>query len=677
MVDVSSLVSNVLKGAAKYTLNKIKEKNEESSPSSEIEKQQEEEKKRQEEEEKAEKEKAEQDRIRKENFEKEKWMTELQAAQRRQEETNKKIENDEAYREKIKKELNNSVEDADVWHTWELWWSQTWKSIQRSWEAFDKRRKQREAEKWTAPKGFFGTMKENLKEWIIWWADLWATIVKTAGKAIWWTLDYALEWIYAQGRTIKSWWDLNYVTDKYQEWINDILKEYANRNNTAQTVATERMLERAKQRDTAEQRYKDALNNYNNLEKEFESIQNEVNELDKQRANWAVTWPEWDTNYNARTKELKDKKKSVDEALLLLNNIAEEYRVEANKHAEEEQKALPFTRGFYETQEEAKYYQEHFADKVYKNENWEYYWIYVPAITGDPEVDAANSYQFQKEQDIRSTLMNIETPMFGEMVWVRNQTEWVDTIFDFKWYATAWLLHDSRNYDFDFDMRADFLKNSDFLDRAATEFVNIRKLLEDNYDKLLSPRQWADWQMYSELDLDKVYSLLQKNRAWLNKLWDEIVQKKANTQYVDYQLERWYKYNSNDDFFKRAYENAAKKKDLIFSYAESVSRWKTTTKGPQLFSYSRAWDWIAQATDNYWFKEAAWRMFASNPGQTAYVLWSTYFALFGKLGVGVKGAKYLNLANNAWKIKVWEKVSSIWYTWVTRWSSRMQNIKSA
>lgn len=677
MVDVWSIVSNVLKGAAKYTLNKIKEKNEESSPSSEIEKQQEEEQRRQEEKEKAEKEKAEQDRIRSENFEKEKWMTELQAAQRRQEETNKKIENDEAYREKIKKELNNSTEEADVWHTWELWWSQTWKSIQRSWEAFDKRRKQREAEKSTAPKGFFGTMKENLKEWIIWWADLWATIVKTAGKAIWWTLDYALEWLYAQGRTIKSWWDLNYVTDKYQEWINDILKEYANKNNTAQTVAAERMLEKAKQKDTAEQKYKDALNNYNNLEKELESIQNEVNELEKQKANWAVTWPEWDTNYNARIKELKDKKKSVAEAWLLLTNIAEEYRVEVNKHAEEEQKVLPITRGFYETQEGAKFYHEHFADKVYKNENWEYYWIYVPAITGDPEVDAANAYQFQKEQDIRSTLMNIETPMFGEMVWVRNQTEWVDTIFDFKWYATAWLLHDSRNYDFDFDMRADFLKNSDFLDRAATEFVNLRKLLEDNYDKLLSPRQWADWQMYNELDLDKVYSFLQKNRAWLNKLWDEIVQKRANTQYVDYQLERWYKYNSDDDLLNRAYENAAKKKDLIFSFAESVSRWKTTTKGPQLFSYSRAWDWIAQATDNYWFKEAAWRMFASNPGQTAYVLWSTYFALFGKLWVGVKGAKYLNLANNAWKMKIWEEVSAVWYTWITRWSSRMKNIKSA
>ena len=261
--------------------------------------------------------------------------------------------------------------------------------------------------------------------------------------------------------TIKSWWDLNYVTDKYQEWINDILKEYANKNNTAQTVAAERMLEKAKQKDTAEQKYKDALNNYNNLEKELESIQNEVNELEKQKANWAVTWPEWDTNYNARIKELKDKKKSIAEAWLLLNEIAEEYRVEANKHAEEEQEVLPITRGFYETQEGAKFYHEHFADKVYKNEDWKYYWIYVPAITGDPEVDAANAYQFQKEQDIRSTLMNIETPMFEEMTWVRNQTEWVDDIFWWKTLATLWIWNTSRNYDFDFDMRADFLKNSD------------------------------------------------------------------------------------------------------------------------------------------------------------------------------------------------------------------------
>ena len=179
MVDVSSLVSNVLKGAAKYTLNKIKEKNEDSSPSSEIEKQQEEERKRQEEEKKMqeeEKKKAEAEKKRleaeeKKRKEEEKKLSEAQVAQKRQQETEEKIKNDAAYREKIKKELNNSTEEADVWNTSELWWSQTWKSIQRSWEAFNKRRQQREAEKWTAPKGFFGTMKENLKEWIIWWWD--------------------------------------------------------------------------------------------------------------------------------------------------------------------------------------------------------------------------------------------------------------------------------------------------------------------------------------------------------------------------------------------------------------------------------------------------------------------------------------------------------------------------
>ena len=688
MVDVWSIVSNVLKGAAKYTLNKIKEKNEESSPSSEIEKQQEEERKRQEEEKKMqeeEKKKAEAEKKRleaeeKKRKEEEKKLSEAQVAQKRQQEAEEKIKNDAVYREKIKKELNNSTEEADVWNTSELWWSQTWKSIQRSWEAFNKRRQQREAEKWTAPKGFFGTMKENLKEWIIWWADLWATIIKTAGKAIWWALDVAWEGTRTASDMIQHWsWDK--WMSNYQKRVNDILVAHENEKNTVQNVATERMLDSSKNVDIAEQKYKDALDNYNNLEKELESIQNEVNELDKQRTNWAVTWPEWNTNYNARTKELKDKKKSVAEALLLLNNITEEYRTEINKHAEEEQKALPFTRGFYETQEEAKYYQEHFADKVYKNKDWKYYWIYVPAVTGDPEVDAANNYQFQKEQDIRSTIMNLENSLFQEMEWVRNQTEWVDDVFWWKTLATLWIWNTSRNYDFDFNMRADFLKNSDFLDRAASEFVNVRKLLEDNYDKLLSPRQWADWQMHNEFDLDKVYSLLQNNRAWLNRLWDEIVQKKANTQYVDYQTERWYKNNWDDSAIMWLQENAAKKKDLIFSYAESVSRWKTTTKGPQLFSYSRAWDWIAQATDNYWFKEAAWRMFASNPGQTAYVLWSTYFALFGKLGVGVKWVGFVKWKKLAdWTRALWsfENITKpIGYTWVTRWSSKMQRIKSA
>jgi hypothetical protein len=336
----------------------------------------------------------------------------------------------------------------------------------------------------------------------------------------------------------------------------------------------------------------------------------------------------------------------------LFEQVRDEYIQKSNEHKIQEQEALPFTRWLYETKEEAKYYQEHFANKVYKNEDWSYYWLINPSLTWDEEVDNENMQKFEKEQNIRSILMNLETSMFQEMEWVRNQTEWVDNWFWWKQLVNPFS-NAERDYDFDFDMRADFLKNSDFLDRAAWEFSSLRNLLEENYDKLLSPRQWADWQVYNELDLDKVYSFLQNNRAWLNKLWDEIVQKKSNTQYVDYQLERWYKYNSDDDLLNRAYENAAKKKDLIFSFAESVSRWKTTTKGPQLFSYSRAWDWIAQATDNYWFKEAAWRMFASNPGQTAYVLWSTYFALFGKLGVWVKGNKYLNLANTAWKIKVW------------------------
>ena len=685
MVDVWSIVSNVLKGAAKYTLNKIKEKNDESSPSSEIEKQQEEEQKRQEEEKKMqeeEKKKAEAEKKKleaeeKKRKEEEKKLSELQVAQKRQQEAEEKIRKGWKDRQKVLNEMN-TTENADIWNTWELWWSQTWKSIWRAWKGYleraEKMQKENDSAKW-----FLDNLFVRWKNAIVWWADLWLTLLKTAGKAVWWTLDVSWEGVRTAADMVQH-WSWNKWISNYQKRVNDILVEHENNKNTVQNVATERMLESSKSAWEAEKKFVDLLNHAKDLTEERNALEKEIEELDKQRTNWAVTWPEWDTNYNAKVKQLKDKKIEIAKAALLFEQVRDEYIQKSNEHKIQEQEALPFTRWLYETQEEAKYYQEHFANKVYKNEDWSYYWLINPSLTWDEEVDNENMQKFEKEQNIRSILMNLETSMFQEMEWVRNQTEWVDNWFWWKQLVNPFS-NAERDYDFDFDMRADFLKNSDFLDRAAWEFSSLRNLLEENYDKLLSPRQWADWQMYNELDLDKVYSFLQNNRAWLNKLWDEIVQKKSNTQYVDYQLERWYKNNWDDSAIMWLQENAAKKKDLIFSFAESVSRWKTTTRWPQAFSYSRAWDWIAQATDNYWFKEAAWRMFASNPGQTAYVLWSTYFALFGKLGVGVKWVGFVKWKKLAdWTRALWsfENITKpIGYTWITRWSSKMQRIKSA
>ena len=175
MVDVWSVLTNVIKGLSKawWNMNRAKEKIN-SSPSSDEEKKEKErlaaaeaaKKKAEEERKKAEEEvkkKAEAEQKKREaeqkeaeevkRKEEEKWLTPLQVAQKRQEETNKKIENDESYRKKLTDELNSSTEKASVWRTWELWWKQTWKSIQWTFEDYQKRF-QKNALNFFAAKGF-------------------------------------------------------------------------------------------------------------------------------------------------------------------------------------------------------------------------------------------------------------------------------------------------------------------------------------------------------------------------------------------------------------------------------------------------------------------------------------------------------------------------------------------
>ena len=690
MVDVWSIFTNVIKGLSKagWNMNRAKEKIN-SSPSSDEEKKEKErlaaaeaaKKKAEEAAKKAEEErkKAEAEQKKKEEAakkaaeeakrkEEEKNLTDFQVTQKRQEETKKKIETSPSYRKEVTKEMNTS-ENANIWNTWELGWTQTGKSISRAWEWFNERTKKR-AEDQKKAKWFWENALTFWKNYLENWVDLWYTTLKTAGKAVWWVLDVTKEWFTTAADMVQhlSW---NKWIENRQNRINKILEEHANQKNTVQNTTTERIIEEWKNVNELWEKMSNAWQEAINLTKERQTIEKEIEELDKQKESWAVTGPEWEANYNARKKELSNKKTSVAKAVLLFEKIRDEYIEKSNEHKIKEQEALPFTMWFYETEDEAKYYREHFADKLYKNEDWTYYWLINPTLTWDEEQDAKNAYEFNKQADIRNVLMWLERWLFQEMEWVRNQTEWVSNILWIPGLSSSKI---------DFDMRAPFLKNSDFLDRAYIEFDGVKKLLEDNYDKLLKQEVWADGQMNTSLDLDKVNQLLQANRAWLNKLWDEIVQKKSFTQYVDYQTERWYKNSWDDSAIMWLQENAAKKKDLIFSFSESVSRWKTTTKGPQTFSYSRAWDWINQATDQYWVTDAIWRMFATNPGQTAYVLWSSYFAIFGKLWWGVKWAPTSKLLQTKDWLKVVEqagKAKAIWYTGVTRWSSKMDNMITA
>lgn len=575
------------------------------------------------------------------------WAENLkEEAQKVQNEKIKKIETDNAYRDQAIKDFKKDDEKASVWNTYELWWGQTGKSIANDWKKANEdteKAYQQDLEKAKEDDGklsfweyAWANLKDIWRKWLRWTYNVLSTAVKSVG----WLVDVAWNAVTDLFRWEAETWQ--------QKRITNLLTEDVKKQDTVKEIATDRAIQNASIMQSKDAEVAAVADEYNKVQEDYSKtaepamkilteqwydaetaayiIQNDVN--------WVATGPVWDTNYLATINALKSKKTSLEEKTNLLYQKLDEYDKLQREHQLKEYELSPFTDNYYETEAEAEKYRSLFGDKLYKNEDGTLFWVNWD----------------QKDRDIRAILKRLETTVFSEAEWVRDEYVWkISSLF---WFSE----------DYDGMVQHDFLKNTDnFLNMTYEVFADIKKKLSENYDSLCDTVTNGSWEEVKVLNQDKVAAFLKQNESGLARVSDYIIEAKSGTEYTD--VKYWRYLDWNEDKMLQYWKDLWGLKDLLWSLTESESK-----EWVGVFSYDKARDWINMSTDNYGFRDWVWSMVASNPAQTAYIAGSSYFAVFGKAQWSMKWGQMIGLTKNA-------KWATSMAQWITNALDKWINIK--
>ena len=594
-----------------------------------------------------------------------KWVENLQeeAANRKQQNLDK-LKTDSQYKQSKINELE--WDKASVWQSWELWYKQTLKSIWNDWKkSMDKSKKEFDADLEKAKEDdgkvwFWEYLKASAKDAIKWaWRLAWNTISSVA-KLVWWWLDYAQD----------TYHDLKYMDKKAEEagvtwprtkeqrekWANEAKEDRINKmlaknieeEDTVKEVATDRAIENATIMQAKEAEVSWVYDDLDNAQTDYSNTASQaiktvmetqwVDEMTAARiveddVNGKVSWPVWDTNYLATINALKDKKTSLESKWDLFNQKMEEYDQLSREHRLKEFELSPYTDNYYETSEEAERYLNMFWNKLYKDADGNLMSL------GD-----------QRDRDVYSILKRLEWTVFGAAEWVRDENMWRKRSL---FYDDTWIWQAVGKEDYNWMVQQDFLKNTDwFLNMTYDTFADLKQKLMDNYEALCDKTVNGSWEEVLQLNQSKVAAFLKQNKSGLSKISDYITEAKTGTEYMDVKLWRYKDWTEGG--ILQIWKDLWWLKDLLWSLTESE-----TKEWVWLFSYDKPRDWINMSTDNYWFRDAAWSMVASNPAQTAYVAGSTYFAVFGK---GQRAVKWHSMRGSLWQATLrWQK----WWKYVS------------
>ena len=595
------------------------------------------------------------------------WAENLkEEAEKINKEKKQKLETDAAYRNQQIEDYKKDDEKASWKNAGELWAWQIWRDIKSDWKnAYNNEKEsiKRDIDKdkeddgkisvWEGGKGY---VKHSFSAA---WRALYNT-ARTILKPIWWLADTILESARINGqdakiareaqREAKDQWASRKeqqaaydksIEESQAKRINKILEEDIDKQDTVKDIATDRLIQNATIMQKKDEEVSASIEDLNKEYEEKAQLEQKLFQMEEDRKNWVVSWPERDTDYLATVNALKSKKTSIEQKTELLNQKLAEYDELQKEHQLKEYELLPFTDNYYETEAEAEKYRNLFWDKLYKNEDW-----------------SIMSQWDQKDRDIYSVMKWLERVVFSEAEWIRDEkTPWKFwSLFGF-WEDYTW-----------FETGEDYLKNSeDFLNLAYNAFSDVKQKLMDNYDQLCDTVMNGSWEEVKVLNQDKVAAFLQQNKSGLGELSDYILWADSWTKYRDI---KFWRYLDWDEWkVLEMWKDLWWLSDLLWSMTASRSKAESW-----LFHYDKARDWINQSTWNFWFANSLWQMVAQNPAKTAYICGSMYFAVAGKWAYAMDAEKATALS---WRLAtrsnwmLWIYKSSKWAVSSAEWLSRL------
>lgn len=594
------------------------------------------------------------------------WAENLkEEADARKQDKKNKLTTDSNYQQEQIDKLNSDNSKASWKRSWELWLKQTFKDIWSDWKEWyqnvTKAYEQdiEKAKEDDGKVGFWEYLKASAKDGLRWARYLWSNAVKSVLKTVWWLWDAAIDemkresagwkavreaqeekWTYLTDEERKKVYNETYYNKKQQQ-INDILTKEIDSEDTVKEVASERLASNTAILNKKDEELGTIYNEINDWYNKVAELEAQIAQMDEDRKNGRVSWPERDTNYLATVKALKSTKTSIEEKTNLLYQKLEEYDQLEKEHQLKEFELSPFTDNYYETEAEAQRYRSLFWDKLYKNED-----------------GSVMSQWDQKDKDIYGVLKNLERIVFNASEWVRDEN-----------VGKFWSLFGFADEYAGFETWSDYLKNSEkFLNMSYDTFAELKEKLEANYDQLCDTVVNGSWEEVKVLNQDKVATFLKQNQQWLSKLSDYIIEAGAWTAYMD--IKFWRYQDWTEWKMLTMWKDLWWLSDLLWSMTSAESK-----EWVWIFHYDKARDWINQSTGNFGLGDALWQMVAQNPAKTAYICGSMYFAVAGSWVYSMNTSKATQISK-LWKLDVlWKANAALatkthWMLWIYNWTKK-------